>query len=124
MSDFNTPMPPPPPGYGESPYGGAPQEHPQAGTIFILGIVSLVLGAIGVFCCAFLGLLGIAPLIMSGKASREIAASGGTLGGASKVKNGRTMGIIAICLAAFALVLNIILFSTGAMDGFMKGYQS
>lgn len=114
------PTPPPPPGgygYG-SPQPGqyGPTEHPKAGTIFTLGIVSLVLGVIGLFCCAFLGLLGIAPLVMSGSAAREIEASGGQLTGADKVKNGRTMGIIAICLTVVGLILNITLMATGVID--------
>ncbi|MDO7869385.1 hypothetical protein [Nocardioides jiangxiensis] len=110
-------LPPPPPGYGYPPqYGGAPMEHPRAGTIFALGIVSLVLGAIGVFCCAFLGLIGLAPLLMSGSAIREIEASGGALTGLDKVRNGRIMGIIAICLTAVGLILNITLLATGVID--------
>lgn len=119
MSDF-PPPPPPPSGYGAPQYGQyGPSEHPKAGTIFTLGIVSLVLGVVGIFCCALLGLLGIAPLVMSGSALREIEASGGQLTGADKVKNGRTMGIIAIALTVVGIVLNIILFATGALDGFM-----
>jgi hypothetical protein len=125
MSDFpppppGGPTPPPPPGgygYGAPQYG--PSEHPKAGTIFTLGIVSLVLGVIGLFCCAFLGLLGIAPLVMSGSALREIEASGGQLSGADKVKNGRTMGIIAICLTVLGVIINVVLVATGALDGFM-----
>ena len=110
------PTPPPPPyGYGAPQYG-APQEHPKAGTIFTLGIVSLVLGFIGLFCCAFLGLIGIAPLVKSGSATREIEASGGALTGLDKVKNGRIMGIIAICLTALGLVINIALFAGGVID--------
>lgn len=109
------PTPPPPGGYYGTPQYG-PQEHPRAGTIFALGIVSLVLGVVGLFCCAFLGLLGIAPLVMSGSALREIDASGGALTGASKVKNGRTMGIIAIALTVIGLVINVILIATGVID--------
>lgn len=121
MSDFppppppppGGPTPPPPPGgygYGAPQYGQyGPSEHPKAGTIFTLGIVSLVLGVIGLCVCGFLGLLGIAPLVMSGPVLREIEASGGQLGGADKVRNGRLMGIIAICLAAVSLVVGFVI---------------
>ncbi len=121
MSDFpppppSGPTPPPPPGgyYGGGQYG--PTEHPKAGTIFTLGIVSVVLGVVGLFCCAFLGLVGIAPLVMSGSATREIEASGGALTGLEKVRNGRIMGIIAIALTVLGLVINITLIATGAID--------
>lgn len=121
----NGPTPPPPPGgygYGAPQYGQyGPQEHPKATTIFTLGIVSLVLGLVGVFCCAFLGLLGIAPLVMAGPAMREIEASGGQLTGADKVKNGKTMGIIAIALSALGLVLGLVMFGFGFADAFNSG---
>jgi hypothetical protein len=110
------PTPPPPGGYGYGAPQYGPSEHPKAGTIFTLGIVSLVVGFIGLFCCPLLGLVGIAPLVMSGSAAREIEASGGQLGGADKVKNGRLMGIIAIVLAVVGLLLNITLLATGVVD--------
>ncbi|UDY22446.1 DUF4190 domain-containing protein [Nocardioides sp. Kera G14] len=116
---YGTPPPPPPPGYG-APQPGfpgqPPGEHPRAGLIFGLGITSLVLGIIGLFCCAFLGLVGIAPWVMGTSALREIDASGGTLSGRDRVKSGRTMGIIGVVLTAVGLVVNIILISTGVID--------
>lgn len=131
MSDFpppppppGGPTPPPPPpggyGYGAGQYGQyGPSEHPQATTIFTLGIVSLVLGVIGLMCCPLLGLVGIAPLVMSGSALRQIDGSGGQLTGADKVKNGKIMGIIAIALVLVGVVINLALIATGALDGFM-----
>ncbi|TCJ23626.1 DUF4190 domain-containing protein [Nocardioides jejuensis] len=103
------PPPPPPYGYSTPQYGGAPTEHPQAQTIFVLGIVSLALGAVGIFCCAFLGLVGLAPLLMSNSALREIEASGGALTGADKVRNGRLMGIIALALCAVGVVVGVVI---------------
>ena len=41
--------PPPTPGYGAPAYGPPPPNHPQAVTILVLGILSLVL-------CGFLGI--------------------------------------------------------------------
>lgn len=119
------PTPPPPPGgygYGAPQYGQfGPSEHPRASTIFILGIVSLVLGILGFFCCFLFGLLGIAPLVMAGSAMREIEASGGQLTGADKVKNGKIMGIIAIGLAVLGLILNVVVFGFAFSDAFNSG---
>lgn len=85
--------PPPPPGYGASPYG-PPPNHPQTATVLVLGILSLVL-------C---GVLGIPAWVMGNRALREIDASGGALGGRSQVQAGRLCGIVATVLLILAVV--------------------
>jgi ABC-type Fe3+ transport system permease subunit len=97
---------PPPPGYGQ-PYGGGqpPQDHPRATTALVLGIVSLV-------CC---NVLGIVAYIVGRNAEREIAASGGRLGGEGKAKAGKILGIVATVLLVLGLIVWVLLIATGAM---------
>ncbi|MEV0295756.1 DUF4190 domain-containing protein [Nocardia sp. NPDC050710] len=80
-------------GYG-SPYG-PPPDHPQANTILILGILSLVV-------C---GLCGPFAWSMGSKALKEIDASGGTIGGRSNVKAGYICGII----GSIGLIIGIVI---------------
>jgi hypothetical protein len=106
---YDAPPPPPPQqgGYGQpGGWQGPPQDHPRATTILILGIVSLV-------CC---GPLGIVAWIMGNTAQREIAESGGRLGGAGMVKAGKICGIIAVVLMVIAVVFYGIVFATGDWD--------
>ena len=84
--------PPPPMPYGYAPYP-AP-DHPQAGTILILGILSL-------FC----GLLGPFAWVMGRRTLREIDASGGTIGGRQNVQVGYVIGIISTVLTAVSLLM-------------------
>ena len=106
----------PPPAYGQQPaygqhpaYGSAPGYGPPPGgptsskatTVMVLGIVSLVLM---VFCG--LGFIpAIIALVMAGGAGREIAGSGGALGGAGQIKAGRIMAWVTLGISALALLL-------------------
>ncbi|WP_232541868.1 DUF4190 domain-containing protein [Nocardia bovistercoris] len=85
-------------GYGYPP----PPDHPQATTILILGILSLVV-------C---GLCGPFAWSMGSKALKEIDAAGGTIGGRGNVKAGYICGIIGtvfLILAVLFVILYIIL---------------
>lgn len=74
---------PPQLGYG---YGGyAPADHPQATTVLVLGIVSMVV-------C---GVAGPFAWVMGNRVVREIDASGGRWGGRSTANIGRVLGIVA-----------------------------
>ena len=103
----------PPPGqpqYGQPPNPqvpyGAPQptygpivpDHPQATTVLILGIVSIVVCGVA------------APFawVMGNRVVREIDASGGTLGGRSNAQVGRILGIVVTALMAATLVLGLL----------------
>ncbi|MFI6871374.1 DUF4190 domain-containing protein [Nocardia sp. NPDC050406] len=79
------------PGYGYGP----PQDHPQATTILVIGILSLV------FC----QILGPVAWIMGSKARKEIDHSGGAIGGRGNVTAGWVCGIIASCLLILAVVI-------------------
>jgi uncharacterized membrane protein YjgN (DUF898 family) len=76
------------------PAGRPQQEHPQATTILILGILGLVL-------CQVLGPFAWS---MGNKAIREIDASQGALGGRDTVNIGRILGIIATVLLALGIL--------------------
>lgn len=88
--------PPYGPYQGYPAYGyGPPRDHPQATTIMVLGILSLV------FC----QLLGPVAWILGSKAKREIDYSNGTIGGRSNVTVGYVCGIIATCLLVLAVLI-------------------
>jgi hypothetical protein len=82
------------------PYGRPVEDHPEATTILVLGILSLVV-------C---GILGPFAWSMGNRALRDIDASQGTqaaLGGRSSVNAGRICGMIAtvlLVLGALAVV--------------------
>ncbi|WP_307589300.1 DUF4190 domain-containing protein [Nocardia arizonensis] len=100
---YGQPYPPQQP-YGQ-PYGygyAPPPDHPQATTILILGILSLVVcGVCGPFAWS-----------MGNKALKEIDASGGAIGGRGNVKAGYICGIIGtigLIIGVLFLVLYIVL---------------
>jgi apolipoprotein N-acyltransferase len=113
-------VPPNPPGFGYGYPGAMPPEHPRATTILTLGIVSLVVTFIGIFCCTLLGLIGLVPLILGRKAEREILASNGALGGASTVRSGWIMGAIAVGLSVFAFVATFAAFAVLEISGVLE----
>ena len=99
---------PPPPGYGQQPPYGAPApggNNKKATWALVTGIFSLV-------CCSPVGIVAI---ILGRGAQAEIATTGQP--GAGAAKAGVILGIIALAI----LVLQIILFSTGALtfDGYV-----
>jgi phosphotransferase system glucose/maltose/N-acetylglucosamine-specific IIC component len=89
--------PPPPPPYGYPVYGPQ-QEHPQATTILILGILSVLL-------CSFVGPFA---WVMGRRALTEIDNSGGMLGGRGSVMAGYICGIIASVLLILGLVIAVV----------------
>lgn len=122
MSDYPPPggQPPegwnqPPGGYGPppGPYGGGypqgygygmpQQDHPDAVTVLVLGILSIV------FC----PLTGPFAWSKGNKALQEIEASGRTIGGHGMVQAGRICGIVGTVMLIFVVlyVVAIILFS-------------
>ncbi|MDN5763163.1 MAG: DUF4190 domain-containing protein, partial [Microlunatus sp.] len=72
--------------------------HPQATTALILGIVGLVF-------CPF---VGIAGLVLGGRARKEIDAAPGQWGGRGIATAGWVLGIISIVYLAFLVVFVII----------------
>jgi hypothetical protein len=86
----------PPPAYGH--------EHPQATTILVLGILSLVL-------CAP---LGIAAWVMGKRALAEAAAMGAT--NTATIKAGYICGIIGTSLMLLGLAFVIFVFIAAAMS--------
>jgi hypothetical protein len=106
--------PPPPPGGGEPGYGGGPAGPPQQSSkavgALVIGVVSPVLG----LCCAFIGLVGIAAVVLGKSAQREILASNGRLTGLGMAKAGVVLGIIGAAIGVLMTVLNIILLVNGS----------
>jgi TRAP-type C4-dicarboxylate transport system permease small subunit len=104
-------MPPmtqqPPPGYGPPWYGDyrppAPK-HPQAITVLVLGILSLVL-------C---GLIGPFAWSMGSRVVREIEASGGRWGGDSEATIGRILGIVATALLVISVLFLFVFVGLGS----------
>jgi len=71
-------------------------------------IWALVLGILGLVCCGLVG--GIPAIILGNMAKKEIDAGQGT--GRGMAQAGFILGIVALAL----LVLQVILFATGALD--------
>jgi uncharacterized membrane protein YjgN (DUF898 family) len=109
---------PPPPQYGPSsgyPAYGPPPDHPQAITVMILGILSLVLCQI----------IGPVAWVMGKKALNEIDASGGAIGGRSSVMAGYICGMIAsilLILTILFIILMVVLAAIGALGSTSSSY--
>lgn len=99
--------PTPPPGYGYPGYPGygPPQDHPQATTILVLGIIGLVFCQL---CAPF-------AWVMGKKALNEIDASGGAIGGRSNVMVGYVLGIIGSVLVILSLLLVLLFVVIGVI---------
>jgi hypothetical protein len=97
-SPYGQPYPPPGmsgyPPMQPGPYPYAPPPHPQSTT-------ALVLGLIGLLCCALASPFAI---WLGQKSMREIDASGGQLGGRGQAQAGFILGIVGLVLWALAIV--------------------
>jgi len=102
--------PPPAGGYGQPGQVPGPYEHPKGTTVLVLGILGLV-------CCAP---LGIAAWVMGNNAIREIDASGAFYSNRGTVNAGRICGMIGTILWIVGIVLYAVLavavFSSGSMS--------
>lgn len=100
--------------YGQQPYGRQPYDigpvnppnHKDAVPSLVLGILSLVL-------CGFV--TGIPAIILGRRARREIASSGGALGGEGMATAGVVMGLISTVVAGLALLLVVGVFIFGGV---------
>lgn len=103
MSDPQAPTtPPPPPPYPQAAYQ---QTNAQPSSY---AIASLVLGILGFVMLPIIG--SILAIVFSGMAEKEIAASGGTIGGKGFADAGRVLGIIGLVLGVIVIALIIIAF--------------
>lgn len=97
----------PQPPYGQPQYGYAVPESQNAKNAMIWGIVGM---ALGILTCGPLGLLGIPGISLGNKAKKEIAASGGRLGGESNANLGVIFGWIGTVLGCIGLLFWIVYF--------------
>jgi hypothetical protein len=97
--------PPGPPAYQQQPYQ-PPQSSGKATTSLVLGIISLV--SCGLF-------LGIPAMIVGRQAKREIAESGGRLGGEGLATAGFVTGLIGTIWSVIAGLLVIAVFVFGGL---------
>lgn len=105
---------PPAYGYGQQQY--APQDHPQATLILILGILGLV-------ACQVLSPFA---WIMGNRVVKEIDASQGQLGGRSTANAGRICGMVGSILLALGILfalLMIVLFLVAAGSTTSSGFE-
>ena len=94
------------------PHGGYPvvaPDHPQASTVLILGIVSVV-------AC---GLAGPFAWVMGNRVLGEIDAAPHQYGGRSNATIGRILGIVATALMGLALVIVVLAF-VGVFAGLLS----
>lgn len=91
------PAPRPTYGAGGVPWG-APPDHPQSTLVLVLGII-------GVAACQV-----VAPFawVIGGRVRREIAASGGRVGGHQTATIGWVLGIVGSCLLIASLLLVVL----------------
>ena len=112
-SGSTPPPPPPPPPYGAAPgYGAPPPAYPPPGYPAPGGYAvpasnqkalwSMILGILSLFCCGVL--TGIAAIVLSQQAKKEIAASGGMQTGSGQAQAGFVLGIIGIALTVVGLI--------------------
>ncbi|MFI1915492.1 hypothetical protein [Nocardia sp. NPDC020380] len=105
---YNQPGYPPggQPGYPPAGYFGAPPpDHPQATTILIVGILSVVLCQI----------LGPVAWVMGRRARDEIDASNGGIGGRTLVTVGYVCGIVATCLLLLYVTIFVVAILAAAL---------
>ena len=105
----------PPPGYppGQFPPPGYPPGYPPGGqrtsgkatTVLVLGIASLVL----LFTCGIGVIPAIVALCLAPGARREVAASGGLLGGEGQIKAGQICSWITVGLTILGIIVVIAL---------------
>lgn len=102
----------PPPGLpgGYPPYQPPPQDHPQATTVLVLGILGLVV-------C---GVLAPFAWVMGNRVLREIDAAHGQVGGRGNANAGRVLGMVGTALLAVSalsllFVLAVFVFGGGLM---------
>jgi hypothetical protein len=119
--------PPPPPSYGAPgpgyppPNYGAPHpgyyaspspDHPQATTILVLGILSII-------CCGLF--TGIPAIVMGRSALAEIDASPGRYGSRGSVKAGLVCGIIGTAWSALMILIYGAIFAIALSTGEFSG---
>src|SRR3954452_17832344 len=103
MTDpYGTPPGPDVPPYGQQRYGGpyAPLQNSQD------AVVALVLSIAGFVVCPVVP--SIIALVYAGRAEREIAASGGRLGGSTMVTAAKVLAWVELALVALVLVFFIL----------------
>lgn len=92
-------------GYGAYPAPGyvmavGPVDHPQASTVLVLGILSLVLG----LACGVGAIMGPIAWVMGNKVIQEIDANPTAYTNRGNAQAGRVCGIIATVLLACGLI--------------------
>ena len=92
-------------GYGYPAYGTGAVDHPQSTAALITGIIGLVLS----LACGFGGLVGIAGIVLGGKAKREIDADPARYTGRGKASAGLIMGIVGLVILVLWVVGFVVL---------------
>ena len=93
--------------YGQNyaqPYGQPPANNQKA-------VWAMVLGIVGLLCCAF---AGIAAIILGKQAQNEIDASGGVQGGRGMATAGFVLGIIAIVAWVIIVIFYVVVLGVAA----------
>ncbi len=94
---------------GYSPYGVAPIQHPKATPALICGIIGLVLG----LSCGVGGLVGIAGIVLGGRARKEIDADPQRYTGRGMASAGWGLGIASlVVLVGWVVIFTIVAATT------------
>ncbi len=86
------------------PYGQPPANNQKA-------VWAMVLGIVGLLCCAF---AGIAAIILGKQAQNEIDASGGVQGGRGMATAGFVLGIIALVAWVVIVIFYVVVLGVAA----------
>ena len=103
---YGAPPPPPAPPYGGPPPGYPPAPGGYYGQPVPAGnkkaMWSMILGILSLVCCGVI--TGIAAIVLSQQAKREIAASGGMQTGAGQAQAGFVLGIIGVAITVIGVI--------------------
>lgn len=109
--------PTPPPG---APVGYQPAYQPvgyvQPQRTSSMATVSMITGILSVTICGLIA--GIVAVITGFQAKKEIAASGGTIGGSGQAQAGIIMGFISIGLSLIGGCIYLILILSGSLSSY------
>jgi hypothetical protein len=125
--DWGSAYPAPTPGGGFPPPPGMQgyppvRKHNDATTAMVLGIVSLA----GAFMCVLPVLIAPFAWYLGAKATREIEASNGAIGGRGEASAGKVLGIIGTVLLALAIagVILLVVLTFTVDDFWADDYES
>lgn len=102
--------------------GVDPELEKKAGTIKTLGIVSLIVGIIGMCCCTIASpIIGIVGLVKAGNLEQSMNMLSPQA--QNQIRTGKILCIVGIVLGVLGFIINLIINSSGIYDSYMQGFM-